>query len=217
MVFRLSVLVSLALALAACDKTESSAEPSDVYAVSAYGDSTQAAQGDPHAASRLGLLVKNRGVGSTNSSQLLAGTDGKNGPWAEMMKRDPAGVVVINHGINDYTYPLEQYRNNLVELVRVAREAGKVPMLELPNPVAETRTPMMESTNFDISAFEARRQTMREVAEKEGVYLCDQPRVDLIDGIHPTPDGYMLKAARLAGCISVLMGRKNFPEPKLEG
>lgn len=149
-------------------------------------------------------MVYNRGVGGTNEKQLLAGTDGRNYAWSTMMQREPVSIVVINHGINSYGYPLEIYRSNLRELVRIARDNGKVPMLELPNPAGEKRTPLMDAISFDVQAFEARRQAMREIASAEGVYLCDQPRVPLVDGIHPTPEGYALKAQRLAACIADL-------------
>lgn len=197
----------LALLLAACGGGGSSVAapvaPTDYFAA-AYGDSTQEAQGQPHAASRAGALVYNRGVGGTNTVQLLAGTDGRNYPWATQMQRETATIVVINHGINDYGYPLSEYRANLVALVQGIRAAGRIPMLEMPNPAGETRTPLMDAIAFDVAAFELRRETMRDVARAEGVYLCDQPRVPLEDGIHPAANGYAIKAQRLADCIDDL-------------
>lgn len=211
MAIRILVLAPIVCVLVACGGGGSSVQPQaeapqDTFIVSAYGDSTQAAQGQPHAASRAGAKIYNRGVGSTNTSHLLAGTDGLNYAWEVMMTRDSAPIVVVNHGINDYAYPLEKYRSNLLELVRIARAAGKIPMLELPNPAGETRTALMDQIAFDVTAFEARRQAMRDVANSEGVYLCDQPRVPLSDGIHPTPEGYKTKADRLAACLADLMG-----------
>lgn len=170
--------------------------------VAAYGDSTQEAQGQPHAASRPGAYVYNRGVGGTNTHHLLTGTDGVNYAWATQMPRETAKVVVINHGINDRGYPLETYKANLRELVTVAQNAGKIVMLEMPNPAGETMTPLMDRISFDVPAFEARRQAMRDLSVSMGVYLCDQPRVPLEDGIHPTVEGYRVKADRLAACLN---------------
>lgn len=210
MAFRILVLAPIICALVACGGGGSSvpSQPEsqpEAFIASAYGDSTQAAQGQPHAASRAGARIYNRGVGSTNTSQLLAGTDGLNYAWEVMMQRDEAPIVIVNHGINDYSIAPEKYRSNLVDLVRIARSAKKIPMLEMPNPAGETRTALMDQIAFDVTAFEARRQAMRDVATAEGVYLCDQPRVPLQDGIHPTPEGYKTKADRLASCLADLI------------
>jgi len=206
------ILYIAALLLAACGGGGSSVAPVDVnpaaevYKVAAYGDSTQEAQGQPHAASRPGAKVYNRGVSGTNTAQLLAGTDGRNYPWRVQMERETAQAVAINHGFNDRDYPLEQYEANLRELVTVARAFGKYVILEEPNPAGETMTPLMLQIQFDVPAFEARRAAMKRLAEHMGVYFCAQPRVSLEDGIHPDAAGRGLKADRLARCAAEVLG-----------
>ena len=188
-------ILTLCAALTACGGGGSpipAPSSPDAYTISAYGDSTQEAQGQPHAASRPGAKVYNRGVSGTNSAQLLAGTDGRNYPWPEMMRQESAAVVIINHGINDRARSVDAYKADLRALVSGAQAAGKVVMLELPNPL-------------DVADLEPHRQGMREVAVSMGVYLCDQPRAALLDGIHPTPEGYKLKADRLAACVKDVM------------
>lgn len=176
------------------------------YVIAAYGDSTQAAQGHPHAASRPGAKIYNRGVGGNNTSKMLAGTDGVNGPWAEQIPRETVRIIVLNPGINDYGLTVEQYKANLNELVTIAQKAGKIVILEEPNPVSETMTPLMQQLNFDIQAFNERRAAMKHVANHRGVYFCAQPRAPLVDGIHPTVDGYAVKAGRLQKCIKDVLG-----------
>lgn len=169
--------------------------------IAAYGDSTQEAQGRPHAASRPGLSVVNEGVGGTSARDLLKGTDGKHAAWPLEIARQPARLVVINHGINDRGYPLHDYTDNLRELVTIAQAGSKVVMLEEPNPAGEVETPLMAAIKFDVPAFEARRAAMRHLAAHMGLYFCAQPRVPLEDGIHPTAAGYAAKAQRLATCL----------------
>jgi lysophospholipase L1-like esterase len=212
MTARYFTLIVLSFLLTACGGGGSPVEtappgslPTLEATVSAYGDSTQEAQGQPHAASRPGLLVANEGVGGTNTTALLNGTDGRHAPWPQEMARIKSLAVVINHGINDQGLTLDQYKANLRELVTVAQKAGKIVMLEVPNPAGEVQTPLMQQINFDVPAFEARRQGMRDVAVHMGVYLCEQPRVPLADGIHPTIEGYRMKADRLAFCIGELL------------
>ena len=163
------------------------------FLASAYGDSTQEAQGQPHAASRPGAMVYNRGVSGTSIHQLLAGTDGRNYAWAEMVKRESAPMVIINHGINSRKGDVEAYRTALREAVAVAQAAGLVVMLEQPNAIDEP-------------GFEAFREAMRDTSRQTGVYFCEQPRVTLSDGIHPDAAGRAAKAQRLARCIADLAG-----------
>lgn len=209
MAIRNLTLVGLVFLLTACGGGGSSVAPSpggSTVLVTAYGDSTQYAHGQPHASSRLEFKVNNRGAGGSNTQELLQGTDGVNPPWSVQMQRDTARIVVINHGINDRRYPLDTYRSNLRALAETAQLAGKIVMFEEPNPVAETPTPRMIEIDFDIAEFEARRTAMRSLASSMGLYFCAQPRVELADGIHPTPAGYTIKADRLAVCIADLIG-----------
>lgn len=197
--FTLAASVAL---LAACGGGGSGVAPTPaapqapaVITVAAYGDSTQAAQGSPHAASTTRVQVRNAGVAGTTATQLLRGADGVHPAWAAQLARETAQAVVINHGINDRHGDKPVYRDSLRALVLAVRAAGKVPMLETPNPI-------------DPVGFEDWREVMREVARAEGVYLCEQPRVPLSDGFHPTAEGYATKAQRLAQCLSDLLTSK---------
>lgn len=200
------VVMALVTALAACGGGGSSAPapaapvaeaPPPVYWVT-YGDSTQFAQGNPHAASYPGVYIVNEAVGGTNLKWLLEGTDGKHKPWVEEIARAKQnGVfgIVNNHGINSRLVGTpEEYKAQLRVMVDVARAAGLFVMLEEPNPIDEE----------DIEPF---RQAMKEVATHMGVYFCAQPRVPLDpDKIHPTrPEGLAIKAGRLQKCIKEVM------------
>lgn len=168
--------------------------------VGAYGDSTQKALGMPHASQRPGWTIENRGMSGTTAGQLLAGTDGLNRPWAEEMAASAAELVIINHALNiSGGTTTAQYEAHLTELVTIAQAAGKKVMLEDPNEA----DPHGE---FDMPAFAERIEVMRRVARKHKAEYCDQPRVPLLDGAHPTAEGYAIKAATLAACIGRVLG-----------
>jgi lysophospholipase L1-like esterase len=213
--------LSLCALLAACggggggepDAPLPQSEPA-VLIVETYGDSTQAGhsslgQSPSVAQDYLGVQysVRNRGVGSTNTKNLLEG-DGFNLPWDQQMKQSPASVVVINHGINDHPYPIEQYRDNLAKLVYTARDAGKTVVLETPNPIIPGGA---ISGDWDIDALAERVEMMRAVAAGTGAFLCDQDKAirsagqDTLeffwDGVHPSAKGYLVKGSKLAQCI----------------
>ncbi len=170
--------------------------------VGAYGDSTQKALGMPHASERPGWTIDNRGVSGSTAGQLLNGTDGLNRPWAEEMAGSPAELVIINHALNiSGGTTTAQYEEHLTELVTIAQAAGKRVILEDPNE-AEPHG------EFDMHAFAERIEVMRRVATKHRARHCEQPRVPLQDGAHPTPEGYAIKATTLAACIGEAMADK---------
>lgn len=204
MAIRILVLASIICALVACGGGGSSVPPEPVAQpvaapatlngdyVTAYGDSTQAFHGNPHASSIPGLFtITNRGISGSTSTQLLS-------TWEREMAGSSAVMVIINHGLNDGDRTLEQYKDAMREFIRIARKYKKIIVLEQPNNAAPHST-------FDLPAFEQRRAAVGPLATAEGVYYCEQPDVPLRDGAHPTDDGYRLKAARLADCIGDIL------------
>lgn len=160
-------------------------------AVTTYGDSTQAAQGNPHASSRPRLTIDNKAIGGSTTAQWLA-------KWAAEMAATRSPVVVYNGGLNDGGMTVEEYKAALREMVRIARANGKQLVLEQPNNAAEHST-------FNLPAFVERRAAVGPLAASEGAYYCSQPDVPLRDGAHPTPEDYATKAARLARCLTDLL------------
>ncbi len=91
------------------------------------------------------VSVANNGVGGTEASQLLNGTDGTHAPWAQVMAQSKAQIVTIEFGLNDtffFSQPRagvesespDQFEEILTELVNVARAAGKQVVLIEPGP-----------------------------------------------------------------------------------
>jgi lysophospholipase L1-like esterase len=217
---KLPAFLALALTMTACGGGGDTQPPQGVaqaptkVLVDTYGDSTQ--WGDVHlgrspaiAQAELGsgYEISNRGVGSSNTANLLTG-DGKNLPWAEQMAQSRANIVVINHAINDHPYPIEQFRDNLASLVNTATARGKRVILETPNPLVPGGS---LSALWDLTTFAERVEMVRKVAAGTGAYLCDQNKAmhdanaDTLeymwDGVHPSAKGYQFKGHVLAGCI----------------
>lgn len=141
--------------------------------------------------------VENLGRNSTTACDLLRGessyrTDPPQPGWREHMSNSDATVVIINHGINDVNQgTVGAYRQCLNEVVDIAQAAGKVVILETPNPVADVR-------------IEEFVEAMRDVANSQGVDLIDQyanlideftanPGEICPDGVHPTEAVYIEK------------------------
>lgn len=83
----------------------------------------------------LGITTVNDGVSATTANENLEGLAPFTSPLATRLAIDPSQIVVVNYAINDSAYDtLDEYEQNLYDWVRAVRAAGKVPVLEEPNP-----------------------------------------------------------------------------------
>lgn len=171
--------------------------------VAAFGDSTQGEQGSPHAASRPEFTVENRGIGATTTAHRLV-------DWPETLRNTPAKIVTLKYGINEYRLPgndkLALFRSNLRALVEQAQAAGKRVILEVPHPVGDPPTPLMQELAFDVYAYEDRRKAIMELGAHMGVYVCVHGTVPLYDGIHQDAEGVVIVGRRLAICLQEVLG-----------
>lgn len=218
-------LFSMVLVLSACGGgggSGDSAAPIQSAALNpaivAFGDSTQAGFTPPSTytppsaeASRiLGVVIKNEAVSGTTSLQLLDGTDGSSTPWADRIKG--ARIVLINHGINDNSRPVADYKATLTALVTAAKSFGKTVVLQTPNPIVPGGA---ISGAFNIQEHEAKVAAMREVAAETGAVLCDdfaairssgyESLANTPDGVHPSPTLYTYKGQLMADCLRSLL------------
>ncbi len=162
------------------------------------------------------VTVSNRGVGATQISQLLHGTDGVHPPWAETMAASGAHIVTLNFALNDAWYSVAtergliaespaDYAHYLIQVVRIAKAAGKHVVLYEPNPACDPiRSPILVGYVAEL----------RRVAELENVQtvdhydtilaLPDWPSL-LTDCVHPGEPLYAAKADANAAVLAPLV------------
>jgi lysophospholipase L1-like esterase len=156
--------------------------------------------------------VNNRAISGTNSTQMLAGTDGS-GQTFEARVAANAGTHVIfcNHCINDVQLdtPADVYKSNLIKIVEIVRKYGKTIVLETPNPYYAWASYGNGFRNAEgVKLFAG---IMRQVAREMGVPLVDNyslceayiaagngAGVFIPDGVHPTAFGYKFKGTNMA-------------------
>ena len=139
----------------------------DQYLIESYGDSTTlgetvvngklALAESPTPAGLEKLLraefgptisVINEGVSGSQAIQLLDGTDGKHPNWQSQMSRSKAKIVILNFGLNEAYYlkvpnpnlaPIspDKYAEVMSNLVEIATSAGKIVVLNEPNPTCD--------------------------------------------------------------------------------
>lgn len=137
------------------------------------------------------MTVANFGVPGTTAANLLGG-DGVNLPWAQQMAQSKADIVIVRFGINDShtpSEPVDLFQSNEEEIVRIAKAAGKVVVLDTASPVTDPTCPQLP--NYAAAT--------RQAAYKWGITIVDlyaklsaMPTWDsmLSDGVHPTDAGY---------------------------
>ncbi len=96
----------------------------------------------------VGVTVVNKAMGGTASSlvNMMKGVDGGGPPFAERIKASNADIVLMNHAINDnLLQSLGPYTDALIAWIQAVRDAGKIPVLEEPNPVCDGNHPWLEN------------------------------------------------------------------------
>lgn len=165
---RVGRLLTIPLLLGGCYSTHSDAAPVDANTrqilIEEYGDSTTvgysatpsgtivAAMNEPNTLQALlraefgdRVVVKNEGVGGTQSSDALYGTDGIHQKWESVMATSNAQIVTLNFGLGDaylFSRPEpgkisaspQEYKRVMGELVNIARKHGKIVVVHEPNP-----------------------------------------------------------------------------------
>lgn len=117
--------------------------------------------------------VSNNAIPATTLKQMLAGTDGGVGTYADRLAAAPNTTIVFcNHCLNDcgsYQSDLAEYRDNLVIFVNTTRSYSKIPVLVTPSlicPIGGGREDQMKRQPAFI-------QAMLDVARVMGVDLVD--------------------------------------------
>lgn len=198
------------MACSGCGGGESSAPEAEAAApapnppvrIEMYGDSTTVgwdfeSKGEPYTLQALvpaNVTVVNEGTNGKSAIDLVNGTDGKHSTWVQTMANSKADIVTINFGINDViTTPLTDYVGYMRQLVDVARQNGKLVILQQPNPTcAEPRMNLVQYV-----------RELDKIAQEKNVPIVRQ--FDLMmampnwqslmtDCIHPDKDKYPIKA-----------------------
>ncbi|KVV20284.1 hypothetical protein WK78_28780 [Burkholderia cepacia] len=152
------------------------------------------------------VTVSNNGVGSTEASQLLNGTDGVHPTWQNQMAASKAQIVTLNFGLNDAYYTTakkdgiasespDDFASTMTQLVQIARQSGKQVIIFEPNPTCESiRQPLMPSYVAALRQVAAAQQVPI-VDEFDAILAMSDWQSMLTDCLHPSDALYAKKAA----------------------
>jgi lysophospholipase L1-like esterase len=142
------------------------------------------------------VTVENRGVAGNTIPALLSG-DSVNLPWVRQMAQSKAQIVSLNFGINDSKVaakePVDVFRRNLSDLIRIAKATGKIVVVETASPVND---PLFAALPTYVAASIAEATNSGVPVIDQYGYLHSRPTWNamLADSVHPTQAGYNLRA-----------------------
>lgn len=154
------------------------------------------------------ITVENHGSGGSNIGDRINGT----APWyatplVNALSTDAAQIVIGNWALNDSgpqnSESVAQYQAYLTDFVNQVRAAGKIPVLEEPNPMTAV-TPLADY----VSAMDATAAAMNVPLIQQYQYILSIPNWQSMmsaDGAHPLDALYLIKAQREAAVIGPLV------------
>lgn len=161
-----------------------------------------------------GITVSNQGVQSTTAFQLLYGKDGFHLAWEQQMAISQAKVIVINHAINDalgngVSESLHDYQQVLSALVSVGQQAGKIVVLQEPNPVCIPDASTLDSY-VNVMRTVAAQYNAPLIAQYDDIKAIPNWQKAVPDCVHPSDALYQYMGNRmdmvLAPIVSKLRG-----------
>lgn len=123
------------------------------------------------------VTVVGRGVVGSTLPDLIAGT-GSSQNFVQYLTTDTSRIVIENMGINDDSKDTDDgFRQAIEQFVDQVRQAGKVPVLEEPNPLCDPSQPpaqnveWLDSKGRTLAAFV---WIVNDVAKQKGVEVIHQ-------------------------------------------
>ena len=155
-----------------------------------------------------GVAITNHATGGTSSSLMneMNGVDGNGAPFAQRILLSKADIVLDNHVMNDALdgETVDDYRGYLVQWVQAVRSAGKIAVLEEPNPVCDGNHPQLPDY---IAAMDdvAAQMSVPIVTQYQYVQTIPNWQSHLSGCFYPDESIYALKAQRQAAGLAPLV------------
>jgi lysophospholipase L1-like esterase len=157
------------------------------------------------------VIVQNNGVPGATVVDRELGINGYRQPYAQWVATSPAHIVIVNFALNDadnhVKEPPSAFRAHLMRFIEESRGAGRIVVLEEPNPVDyavnETIVPQYVAVVDEL----AKRYGLALVRQYAYIGARHDWRSLLIDGVHPTDALYRLKAERQREVVEPIVAK----------
>ncbi|MEM5371280.1 SGNH/GDSL hydrolase family protein [Paraburkholderia azotifigens] len=157
------------------------------------------------------VIVQNNGVPGATLIDRERGINGYGLPYSQWVTASPAHIVIVNFALNDADNHVKEppavFRAHLMRFIEESRGAGRIVVLEEPNPVdyAVNRTivPQYVAVVDEL----AKHYGLALVRQYAAIGAMHDWRSLLIDGVHPTDALYRLKAERQREVIEPIVAK----------
>jgi acyl-CoA thioesterase I len=153
-----------------------------------------------------GITIENNSVVGETVGEDISGWAGI-APLATRLAVDQSQIVIENYGMNDsIETDVQTYHDNLVAWIAVVKQAGKIPVLEEPNPSSlsyYTQLPAFAAM-VDQVGYE---QQVLVIQQYNYILSLTNWQSMLTDGIHPDQALYTIKGQREAWYLQPLVSR----------
>ncbi|MBN3757238.1 SGNH/GDSL hydrolase family protein [Paraburkholderia sp. Tr-20389] len=152
------------------------------------------------------ITVQNNALSGTNTYQLLNGLSPYIRTLAAFLPIDSqAQIWICNFAINDArSYTTDQYGQYLTQWVATVRAAGRIAILEEPNPTTDSSVPDLRPY---VAMMDYVATQMNVPIVQQYSYIQSLPlwQTMLTDGIHPNDALYAIKAQREAEVLTPIV------------
>jgi lysophospholipase L1-like esterase len=152
------------------------------------------------------VAILNAAVPSTFLAQMLPGNNAQY-PYSfiAVLENVPSKIVVSNHAINDSsTETPEQYASYLNQYIDDVLAAGKIPVLDEPNPVCDNKRPKLDQYVSILRTVAAQRNILL-IPQYDSFKAIPNWETLLPDCVHPSTNGYAVKARNTAQALIPLI------------
>lgn len=152
------------------------------------------------------VAILNAAVPSTFLAQMLPGNNAQY-PYSfiAVLENVPSQIVVSNHAINDSTTETpEQYASYLNQYIDDVMAAGKIPVLDEPNPVCDNKRPNLDQYVSILRTVAAQRNVLL-IPQYDSFKAIPNWETLLPDCVHPSTNGYAVKARNTAQALIPLV------------
>lgn len=157
------------------------------------------------------VTVSVDGIPNSTLEEFLAGTFGFGQSYSQILSTTPGNLVIENFGLNETVESPAQFEQSLIQFVTSTEQAGKVPILEEPNPSCIAGTPDQELVYGNGLTMGAYAAVVDQVAQTYDLAVVRQYQLIkampnfcalMSDGIaHPGDALYAMKAKNQAAVL----------------
>jgi len=157
------------------------------------------------------VVVQNNGVPGATLVDREKGVNGYSQPYAQWVASSPAHIVIVNFALNDADNHIKEppaaFRAHLMRFIEESRGAGRIVVLEEPNPVDYSVNRSIVPRYVAVVDEMAKHYRLALIRQYGYIGAMRDWRGLLIDRVHPTDALYRIKAERQREVVEPIVAK----------